>query len=319
METFRRKENYHPNRILAGCHSHNTFAISVSCSRFAKSINMKRLLMFAVCATMFSATIATAQVNMPAPSPTQTIQQDFGMGKIELKYSRPSIKGRPVFEANSPLAPLGKPWRTGANAATKITFSDAVTVGTTTLQPGSYVIYTVPGRSEWDVVFSKGTAYPGGEGFKASDDVVRVKATANQIAEMVETFTMQFFNLKPESCDLTFLWGNTAVMVPITTDIKSKLGKQVEDALKGDKKPYYQAATYYYEWDKNLPKALDNVNKAIDENKKAFWMYMLKARIQKEMGDTTGAKTTANKVIELAKEANNDDYVKMANELIGKA
>ena len=65
-----------------------------------------------------------------------------------------------------------------------------------------------------------------------------------------------------------------------------------------------------------IKKALENVNKAVAENQKAFYMYMLKARIQKDMGDVAGAKTTANKVIELAKEAKNDEYVKMANELV---
>src|SRR3954452_13416726 len=124
---------------------------------------------------LFSASVK-AQVVMPAPSPTQTIIQDFGMGKIELTYSRPGIKGRQVFGAGSELAPLGKPWRTGANAATKIHFSDNVTIAGKNLDTGSYVIYTIPNKSQWDVVFSKGTTYPGSEGFKESDDVARLKA-----------------------------------------------------------------------------------------------------------------------------------------------
>ena len=276
---------------------------------------MKKNLLIAIAAFAFAT--VNAQVNMPAASPTQTIQQDFGMGKIVLTYSRPSLKDRAVFQSNSPLAPLGKPWRTGANAATKITFSDPVTIGNKTLEAGSYVIYTIPGSSEWDVVFSKGTAYPGGDGFKESDDVVRVKATADRLAENVETFTMQFFNMSPESCALIFLWDNVAVTVPITTNIKDKLRGQIEAALQGDKKPYFQAASFYYEWDRNYPKALENVNKAVAENQKAFYMYMLKARIQKDMGDVAGAKTTANKVIELAKEAKNDDYIKQASDLLG--
>src|SRR6202795_4934016 len=116
--------------------------------------------------------IAQAQVKMPAPSPTQTILQDFGLGKIELTYSRPGIKGRQLFGEKSELVPLGKPWRTGANAATKIHFSDNVSIGGKTLDTGSYVIYTIPNKVQWDVVLSKGNAYPGSEGFKESDDVV---------------------------------------------------------------------------------------------------------------------------------------------------
>ena len=67
---------------------------------------------------------ATAQIKMPAASPTQTITQEFGLGKIDIVYSRPSLKGRAAFGEGSLLAPNGIVWRTGANAATKITFSD---------------------------------------------------------------------------------------------------------------------------------------------------------------------------------------------------
>lgn len=158
--------------------------------RFAQIFIMNKFLTIGFTAAALFTAKAEAQVKMPAPSPTQTISQDFGMGKIELTYSRPGIKGRQVFGEKSELAPLGNPWRTGANAATKISFTDNVTIGGKTLEPGSYVIYTVPNKAQWDVVFSKGTAYPGAEGFKESDDVVRLKATASTTNEKTETFTM---------------------------------------------------------------------------------------------------------------------------------
>src|SRR6266550_3193798 len=147
-------------------------------------------------------TMAYAQVNMPAPSPGQTIIQDFGLGKIELIYSRPGIKGRQLFGVNSELVPLGKPWRTGANAATTIHFTDSVSIGGKTLDTGRYVIYTIPNQAQWDVVLSKGNAYPGSEGFKESDDVLHFKAPVAMLKEKTETFTMQFINVKNESCEL---------------------------------------------------------------------------------------------------------------------
>ncbi|WP_170971067.1 DUF2911 domain-containing protein [Ilyomonas limi] len=277
---------------------------------------MMKYLFTVLAATTLLLTNVVAQVTMPQPSPTQFIRQDFGMGTIELTYSRPSIRGRQLFEANSVLAPLGKPWRTGANAATKIRFTDNVTIGGKTLDTGNYVIYTVPGKGQWDVVFSKGTAYPGQQGFTESDDVARVKAPVTTINDKVETFTMQFGNLRNESCELQLLWGNAAVKVPITTNIKDRLRAQIEAALQSDNKPYQQAANFYYEWDKDYTKALENVNKGIEQNPKAFWLYLLKARIQKTAGDKTGAVASANKTIEVATEANNDDYVRMAKELI---
>ena len=257
-----------------------------------------------------------AQVNMPAPSPTQTITQDFGLGKIELTYSRPGIKGRQVFGENSELVPLGKPWRTGANSATKIHFSDSVNIGSVLLDSGSYVIYTIPNKTQWDVVFSKGTAYPGSDGFKESDDVLHYKATVTTIKEKIETFTMQFANIKNESCELHLRWANTDVSVPIMTHIKERIRGQLEAALQGDKKPYYQAANFYFDYDKNYPRALEYINKATEENPKAFFMFLQKAKIQKAMGDKAGAKESAMKTIELAKEANNADYVNFGNKLL---
>src|SRR5664279_3693001 len=195
---------------------------------------MKNLLMIAFLAINIF-TIANAQVNMPAPSPTQTIIQDFGLGRIELTYSRPGIKGRQLLGANSELVPLGKPWRTGANAATKIHFSDNVTIGGKMLDSGSYVIYTIPGEAQWDVALSKGNAYPGSDGFKESDDVVHIKAPVTTIKEKIETFTMQFANIKNESCELHLRWGNTDVSVPIITHIKERVRSQLEAALQSDK------------------------------------------------------------------------------------
>jgi hypothetical protein len=277
---------------------------------------MKRILVIVALAVTLTAGQLEAQVSMPAASPTSMIRQDFGMGRMELTYSRPSIRGRQLFGENTVLAPLGKPWRTGANAATQIRFTDKVTVGGKTLDSGRYVIYTIPGKGQWDVVFSKGTAYPAQEGFKESDDVVRVKAPVSSLKDKVETFTMQFANIQNESCDLQMMWGNTAVSFPITTNIKDRLRKQIETALQGQNKPYQQAATFYYEWDKNYPKALEYINKAIEANPKAYFIYLTKARIQKDAGDKAGAIATANKTIELATEAKNDDYVRMAKELV---
>ncbi|MEO8765619.1 MAG: DUF2911 domain-containing protein [Ginsengibacter sp.] len=259
---------------------------------------------------------AEAQVHMPAPSSTQTIIQDFGLGKIELTYSRPGIKGRQLFGDNSELVPLGKPWRTGANAATKIHFSDNVSIGGKNLDSGSYVIYTVPGQAQWDVVLSKGNSYPGSDGFKESDDVLHYKAAVVTIKDKIETFTMQFTNVKNESCELHLRWGNTDVAVPITTNIRERIRAQLEAALQGDKKPYSQAANFYYEYDKNYAKALENINKATAENPQAYFLFLQKARIQRDMGDKAGAKESALKTIELAKVAKNADYENFGNQLI---
>jgi lipopolysaccharide biosynthesis regulator YciM len=85
-----------------------------------------------------------------------------------------------------------------------------------------------------------------------------------------------------------------------------------------DNKPYFQAASYYYESGKDLKLAGEWVDKAIQQNPKAYWVVLLKAKIQAKAKDSKGAVTTAEQVLALAKEDKNDDYVKMAEKLIAE-
>ena len=276
---------------------------------------MKKILLPVIAVLLYS--FVSAQVQLPQLSPTASITENFGIGKIILVYSRPSIKGRTVFQENSDLAPLGKLWRTGANAATRLTFTEKVNFGGKDLDTGSYVLYTIPGDTEWEIILNKGLTNGGTDGYKESEDVVRFKVPADNSMDLdVETFTMEFLNIKPESCELALIWGNTVVSIPITTNFKDKARMQLQAAMQGNDKPYWQAANFYYTYDKDYTKALENVNHAIEGEQDAFYMYMMKAHIQKELGDKTGAKASAEKCIQLATTAKNDDYVKQGNEFL---
>lgn len=259
-----------------------------------------------------------AQVRMPQPSTTQTIKQEFGMGSVEITYSRPNAKGRTVF---GDLVPWNKLWRTGANAATKVKFTDVVMLGGQKIDTGTYVLYTIPNKTEWEIILNKGLTNWGIDGYKAEQDVVRFKVPALKMAQNAETFTMQIANVQNESCEIHLMWEKTAVAIPVKTNVKDRLKAQLEEALKSDRKPFFQAANFYYEWEKDLPKALTYCNSAIESaekgGQKPFWMYLMKARIQKELGDKTAAKQSAQTCIDLAKAASNADYVKMGSELIG--
>ena len=273
---------------------------------------MKKLLIVSTVISCLFLNNVLAQVKFPAASPTQTIKQDFGMGNIELTYSRPSAKGRKVF---GDIVPMDKLWRTGANAATKITFDNPVEIGGKKIDTGSYILYTIPGEDNWEVILNKGLKNWGVDGYKESEDVVRFKVPAIKSTTNIETFTMQFANVKAESCDLQVMWEKRAIAILITTSIKDKIRAQLDAAMLTDKKPYWQAAQFYNDFDKNLPKALDNINKATQENPKAFYMFLYKARIQKEMGNIAAALETSKISLALSKEAKNDDYVRMNEQL----
>jgi hypothetical protein len=268
---------------------------------------MKKILLSAFALAGF-ALLSSAQVKMPAPSPTQTVKQEFGVGSIELTYSRPAAKGRKIF---GDLVPYNKLWRTGANAATKIVFSEPVEIGGKRLDTGTYVLYTIPGIDTWEVIINKGLKNWGADGYKESEDVIRFNVEPFKNKKKVESFTMEFTDVKATTCTLEIKWDKTSVSIPLVASFLDKVRGQIDAAMKTDKRPYWQAAQFYNEYDKNLPLALENVTKAIDGNKEAFWMWIYKAKIQKEMGDNAGAMESSKKSMELATAAKNDDYVKM--------
>jgi hypothetical protein len=262
---------------------------------------------------------ATAQVKMPAASPTQTLSQDFGLGKIDITYSRPSIKGRTVFGNGSLLAPYGIVWRTGANGATKITFSDAVTIGGKTLAAGDYALFTIPGEKEWTIIFNTNSKSWGSFDYKEAEDVVRLKVAPEMTSNFTETFLISVGNITPESATINLNWGKVLVNIPIQTDIKPTIRKQIEASVAGanvTSNTYSAAANFFYDLDKDYAKALANVNKAIEGNAKAYWLFLLKGKVQKELGDKKGAKESATVCIKLAEEGKNADYVRSGNELI---
>src|SRR5277367_4159916 len=89
---------------------------------------------------------------IPEASATQTIIQDFGLGKITVTYSRPNVKGRVIFGG---INPYGQVWRTGANAATVINFSENVIMEGNKVPAGTYSLFTIPDKDEWTVILNK--------------------------------------------------------------------------------------------------------------------------------------------------------------------
>lgn len=273
---------------------------------------MKKILTLFTCLYILFLNPVRAQVQLPSPSSTQIIKQDFGIGSIELTYSRPSAKGRVVF---GDLVPYGKLWRTGANEATRIVFTTPVEIGGKKLDTGTYVLYTIPAEDEWEVIINKGINNWGVDGYKESEDVLHFSIPAVKVPTKIETFTIQFANIKTESCELQLMWDKKIIAIPVSTNIKDKLKAQIEAAMLTDKKPYWTAAQFYFEYDRNLSKALENVSKATEENPKAYYMFLYKARIQKEMGNNPGALVSSKTSLALAREAKNDDYIRMNQKL----
>ncbi len=273
---------------------------------------MKRILPVALLLlTVVSASYAQ-NINMPAPSPHQVLKQDFALSSITIDYSRPGVKGRTIF---GDLVPYGKVWRTGANAVTTIEFGENVKVEGHNVPAGKYAIYTIPGENEWTIILNNDVKNWGTE-YKGGDDFLRFTVPSFQIGEAVETFTIQVDGIRNDSATVYFLWDHTYVPFSVTADVDGTILSEIDKGMQSDKKPYFSAASYYFQTNRDPKKALEWVNAATAENPKAYYMFYLKAELQARLGDKSGAIATAKQSIDLAKEAKNDDYVRLNEKLI---
>ena len=274
---------------------------------------MKKILSLLAIAGCLYLPAAAQTIKTPAPSAPQFVRQDFGLSSIELSYSRPDMRGRKIF---GDLVPYGKVWRTGANQATTLTFGDPVSIGGTKIPAGKYGLLTIPGADEWTLIITHQTDVTSPAAYKPDQDVVRVSAKPYELPFSLESFTILFANVTANTCDLQLIWDKTLVTLPITTDIDSRIMAQIDNAMNKDNHPYYAAAFYYLENGKDLNKALEWFDKAIAQDPTAFFVVYQKARCLAKMGRKAEAKATAQKGIELAKQANNSDYVTLNEKLI---
>ncbi|QAA80793.1 DUF2911 domain-containing protein [Aequorivita sp. H23M31] len=268
---------------------------------------MKRIIMF------FSALSLTfglqAQIQTPQASPSQKIEQKVGLTDVSLEYSRPSMKGRSIY---GNLVPFDKIWRTGANANTKVTFSDDVEIGNTAVKAGTYAIFTKPGASNWDVYFYTDTNNWGApEKWDDSKVAAKVNVPTALITVPVETFTITIDDLKNDSATLGIHWDKTYVGVPIKFNTDKIVSASINRAMNGPTAgDYYAAAVYYFEADKDMKQSKEWIDKAMEMTKEpAFYQLRQKSLIYAKAGDKKGAIAAAKESLKLAKEKGNDDYV----------
>jgi hypothetical protein len=252
-----------------------------------------------------------AQIQTPQPSPYSKLEQMVGLTDVSIEYSRPGMREREIF---GNLVPYGKVWRTGANANTKITFSDDVKIAGKELKKGTYALYTIPNKDSWEILFYSDSDN-WGTPEKWDDNKVALRATADvqQMPMKMDSFTILIDDLKNNSATLNFIWENTiaslAFEVPTDATALASIEKVMNGPSAGD---YFSAATYYHETGKDLKKALEWVNKANEmQGEDVYYMLRRKSLIEADLGMKKEAVATAKRSLASAEKAGNADYVKM--------
>jgi hypothetical protein len=165
------------------------------------------------------------KIEFPAASQRSVVKQRVGLTDVEVDYSRPNKNDREIFGG---LVPYGKLWRTGANAVTKIKFSDTVTLGGKEIPAGEYALFTIPTADEWTIIISKDAKVQSTADYKQENDAVRVTAKPEPIPVTIETFTIELADVKGASATLNFLWDKTRVPVKLTTDDVQQVSNQLD-------------------------------------------------------------------------------------------
>lgn len=268
-------------------------------------------------ALLLSASSAFSQIQTPSPSPTAELKQRVGLTDVTIVYSRPSVKDRIVFADNG-IVPFGQVWRTGANSATKLSFSDPVKVGGIDLKKGDYTILTTPGATQWKVALY---AYEGSSwnAYMTKTPVGEFMATPEKLANKVETFTMDINNIRNEGATIDLAWANTKVSLPLSVEVDSRVMAAIDRAMAGPSAgDYSAAATYYFENKKDLNKALEWIQKANAMGTPAYWTLHREALILGDLGRKKEAIAVAERSMAEAAKAKDDTYVRLNKEAIAK-
>jgi hypothetical protein len=269
-------------------------------------------------------TAAAPALKFPQPSPPTTIKQQVGITDIELSYNRPSMKGRKIFGG---LVPYGEVWRTGANNATRISFSTAVKVGGKELPAGAYELFTIPTPTEWTVIFQKAQEKPqwGSYAYDAKNDAARVTVKATESTSNVETFAITFSTVTEESVVMNLAWEKARASVKINIDTKGMLVPQIEAAMADPeqaKKFNFPAAMFYFENNLDLKKAIAWMDAGLAAQPNAFWMIYRKGLILEKAGDKAGAKAAAEQSLALAQQDKREgikkEYIALNQALIDR-
>lgn len=260
-----------------------------------------------------------AQLKMPPGSPTFELKGTVGLSDVKVVYSRPSAKGRKVFGR---LVPFGEVWRTGANASTKISFSEDVKLEGNPVPAGEYALYSIPGENEWTIILSKNLSWWGSLGYDAAEDFLRFTVPTKHPSSHYETFTVSFSDFKLNSAKLNMKWEKTKAVFTIENDAEAEVMAYIREHLidgsTAKDSDYFQAATFYYDGHKDDQKALVWAKKAIEISggEKKYWEYHLKAKVLARLGYNEDAVAAATESKKLAEAGGNPDYVRLNTSLI---
>tara|TARA_B000000609_G_scaffold60075_1_gene44621 strand:- start:762 stop:1655 length:894 start_codon:yes stop_codon:yes gene_type:complete len=269
---------------------------------------MKKIISFLFTILLFQ--FSYTQLQSPVASPRAKVSQKVGLVNINLDYSRPSKKGRTIF---GNIVPFDQIWRTGANQATSISFSDDVKINNQLVEAGEYHVYSVPRENSLDlVIYKKTDAWGSLKSFDESLIKARVTSDFYDLPFSIETFTISFGDISNAGASLNISWDNKVAIYVIDALTREKMLNSIDETMAKNptKNDFRKAAMYYYEENIHIDKAVKWIDIAFDDSDDLkYWQLRYKALINEKAGKIKKAKKYAKKGYEIALKSKSPDAI----------
>jgi hypothetical protein len=211
----------------------------------------------AACCLVASAAFAQ-KLDLPAKSPAAKLTQTVGLTDITIEYSSPAVKGRKIWGA---LVPYKEVWRTGANQATRFTFSKDVIIADKPVPAGTYAFFAIPGDKQWTLILNKEAFQGGSFGYKQEQDVLRVDVKPAAVP-MRERLAYAVTNFTDDTAQIDLEWEKLRVSLPVKLKTAEQAAANIKEATDNNWQPMNAAARYLL-YNKDYAGALEKVEKSI--------------------------------------------------------
>jgi hypothetical protein len=247
---------------------------------------MKRISLlpvFGFCAALALSMPAQAQLQLPRPSPAASVTQTVGLTDITIEYGSPAVKGRDIWGG---LVPMNQIWRTGANAATKISFSKDVIIDGKPVPKGKYSVFTIPGTGEFTVILNK-DAEASVDSYKMESDQLRFKVNT-QPSTHRERLTFMFSDFTDNKTNIDMEWEKIRISFVVNLETEKQALDNIDKSVSGTWRTYNNAARYHLDNNTDLEKGMKYVDQSI-ALKEDWYNCWTKAQLFGAMNNKTEA------------------------------
>lgn len=138
--------------------------------------------------------------------------------KVEINYSRPSVRERVIFgtEADGAIQPYGSYWRLGANEATEITINQEVIFNGMPLPAGTYRLYAIPGANTFRIGVSSEIGKWGAWEPDSNNDLFTTEVPVTRLDTPLEQLTARIEEGPADDGAMVYFeWSDVQLAIPI--------------------------------------------------------------------------------------------------------